>query len=184
MSNPFAADWPKPPPPRSIVPVDSLIAQLDPERNYGTRTFEDVVAGIRAGDILILPPPEQGRQPVLRLAENGLAIKGSGAASLGSGSGQAQTALQARLVTWADEEGLEIAITRLREIILHAEPAVAVKALDITFKYAMPKAREAAPDDTIALALLDRLMATREARPITVYEMVGEQADGGRTYEQ
>lgn len=168
VSNPWAADWPKPKPPRSIVPAESLIPQLDPKRDYGTRTYEQVVEAVLSGALMIYPPVEPGRQPVLRLPE-GPVVKGSGPYNIAGGV--PQTALQARLVDWGEHEGIEVALKRLRDLIVNAEPAVATKAIDVFFKYAMPKSREAAPDDSIAVKLLEALMTTREARPVEVYEV-------------
>ena len=174
MSNPFAADWNKPSAPKarpghdpSAVDV-SLIAMLDPDRDYGSRTFEQVVLGLKAGELIASRPDVAGHPPILRTSAGAL-IKGTGPYFTGGGS--PQNALQSQLIAWADHGGLEAAANRLNNIIRHGEPAVAVKAIDVLLKYTMPKAREAAPDDSIAVKLLEALMTTREARPITIYEV-------------
>ena len=59
----------------AVVYSDPLVNQLDPERNYGDLTFEQVVSGVQNGAILIEPG---SRLPVLRSATTGLAIKGTG----------------------------------------------------------------------------------------------------------
>ena len=58
-----------------LVFSDPLIASLDPDRNYGDLTFEQVVSGIQSGTILISPG---SRLPLLKSAETGRPIKGSG----------------------------------------------------------------------------------------------------------
>jgi len=57
-----------------------LIEKLDPQRDYGERTYSEVVAGIRAGNIQIADGPDT--LPVLRMQRVGdqfpSLIKGSG----------------------------------------------------------------------------------------------------------
>lgn len=67
-----------------------LIALLDPTRNYGERTFEQVLAGIHDGSILIEPGQ---RLPMLFTAENHRSIKGTGQAPQ-DGVSNTQRALQ------------------------------------------------------------------------------------------
>lgn len=55
--------------------LPSLLDLLDPGRDYGDRSFEQVVDGIKSGEIVI----ESGwRLPVLRDAKTNRAIKGTG----------------------------------------------------------------------------------------------------------
>ena len=58
--------------------LDGLIAQLDPNRNYGELGYEGVCAGIRSGSLMIFPPPQGSTQPLLS-DSRGVRIKGSGA---------------------------------------------------------------------------------------------------------
>ena len=52
-----------------------LINLLDPGRDYGERTYEAVVAGVKDGSVLIHPGQ---RLPVLRDARTGRPVKGTG----------------------------------------------------------------------------------------------------------
>lgn len=53
-----------------------LIARLDPERQYGERTYEQIIAGIHDGQIII-EEPREGDPPVLTDLEGKL-LKGTG----------------------------------------------------------------------------------------------------------
>ena len=55
--------------------TEALIAALDPSRDYFPRTYEQVVEGIRAGQIVAAPG---FNLPMLRDAQTHKAIKGSG----------------------------------------------------------------------------------------------------------
>lgn len=59
----------------SDVVVSSLIDKLDPHRDYGERTYEEVLSGIRSGAIIIR---EGNNLPQLVDAATGRAIKGTG----------------------------------------------------------------------------------------------------------
>lgn len=70
-----ARDNPQPMPVAAQPPQEELIALLDPDRDYGDRTFEDVLAGIRSGKIVI----QQGnRLPMLFQTDPWRSIKGTG----------------------------------------------------------------------------------------------------------
>lgn len=69
--------------------VEELIAQLSPDRDYGDRTFDEVVAGVRGGAILIRPGQ---RLPQLVDAQTGKTIKGTGVPP-GAGVGPQHRAL-------------------------------------------------------------------------------------------
>lgn len=56
---------------------DPLVDYLDPTRNYGDYTFEQIVEGIKDGSVLIEPGM---RLPVLRSKKTGLPMKGTGQA--------------------------------------------------------------------------------------------------------
>lgn len=67
----------------------NLVALLDPNRDYGERTFEQVKEEIARGALVILPGE---RLPVLKDAETGRTVKGTGVVSL-SGQSAQQVAL-------------------------------------------------------------------------------------------
>ena len=54
--------------------IDEMVALLDPDRDYGERTFDDVVKGVRDGSISASPG-----HPVPLLRVDGISVKGSGA---------------------------------------------------------------------------------------------------------
>lgn len=60
--------------------LESLISTLDPQRNYG-RPFEDVVADIRGGRLLISPG---SRLPILKDATTGVVVRGTGTGAKGN----------------------------------------------------------------------------------------------------
>lgn len=64
--------------------VDGLIASLDPDRNYGERTYEQVVAEVRAGALNLSP----GRFGIPRItdAQTNRAVAGTGQPPVAEGS--------------------------------------------------------------------------------------------------
>lgn len=58
--------------------LDSMIAALDPDRDYGEYTLPDMAARIRDGIVRISPPYEGTKQPILFDAVTGKRVKGSG----------------------------------------------------------------------------------------------------------
>ena len=54
--------------------IDEMVALLDPDRDYGERTFDDVVKGVRDGSISASPG-----HPVPMLRVGAMSVKGSGA---------------------------------------------------------------------------------------------------------
>lgn len=71
----------------NLVPseVAILVGKLDPSRNYGDRSFDDVVKGIYSGEILIA---EGNNLPMLTDASTNLRIKGTGRPILGANDAQ------------------------------------------------------------------------------------------------
>ncbi len=59
---------------KGLTDEEALIALLDPDRDYGSRTFEEVVSGVRDGTLRIA---EGNRLPMLRDGQ-GQPIKGGG----------------------------------------------------------------------------------------------------------
>lgn len=55
--------------------LDDLIAQLNPDRDYG-RPFEDVLRDVRDGALVL--SPGAGRQPLIQEAGSGVFVKGTG----------------------------------------------------------------------------------------------------------
>lgn len=68
-----------------------LLARLDPQRDYGERTFADVVQGVKSGAIFIEPGMNL---PVLREAGTGYSIKGTGRPPVGTNLSAQQIALR------------------------------------------------------------------------------------------
>tara|TARA_R100000808_G_scaffold13830_1_gene33187 strand:+ start:2922 stop:3416 length:495 start_codon:yes stop_codon:yes gene_type:complete len=56
--------------------TEDLIALLDPNRDYGDRSYEEIVAGCRDGSIHIGPGTPT---PILRHVGRGVSVKGTGA---------------------------------------------------------------------------------------------------------
>ena len=54
---------------------EELIQQLDPKRDYGVRTYEDVVREVREGKLILKEGPTH--QPLIN-DTRGLAVKGTG----------------------------------------------------------------------------------------------------------
>ena len=61
-----------------------LIDQLDPHRDYGDRSFEEVVAGVQQCRLRL--EPGQGRLPVIRDLSTGLPANGGGQPPLPDGT--------------------------------------------------------------------------------------------------
>lgn len=155
------------------VPLErSLVVQLDPERDYGSRTYEQVVSEIQAGTLVIEQPAKAGYLPILRDASTRVVVKGSGPASVNGGPTRG-AALHAMLIDWLEQEGLELAVLRLHEVITGGKDGDAVKAIEVLFKHVLPKQREAAPDTGSVEALMDALRQTRPAtaRDADLYEL-------------
>ena len=55
--------------------IEALIAELDPDRDYGERTYNDIVTDVRAGYISISPGHPS---PILRDVGRGVTLKGTG----------------------------------------------------------------------------------------------------------
>lgn len=58
-----------------VMSVEDLVRLLDPERDYGERSYSQVVNQVRGGDLLIEPGQ---RLPVLKDARTGHTVKGTG----------------------------------------------------------------------------------------------------------
>lgn len=56
--------------------IEELIEQLDPTRDYGDRSYKEIVDSVRAGNINIRPG---NPTPILRDVGRGITIKGTGA---------------------------------------------------------------------------------------------------------
>jgi hypothetical protein len=57
-----------------VYDMEELLDQLNPDRDYGSRTYGEVVTGIRDGNINVAPG-----HPVPMLRVSGISIKGTGA---------------------------------------------------------------------------------------------------------
>ena len=66
--------------------IEFLITCIDPYRNYGERTYDEVIEQVRRGVLTMYPPPATNKtlQPVIRDATTNMVVKGSGAPSSGS----------------------------------------------------------------------------------------------------
>ncbi len=56
--------------------TEELVELLDPERDYGERSYEQVVTEVESGALVVIP--NGGRHPVIRQKDGGFVIKGSG----------------------------------------------------------------------------------------------------------
>ena len=57
--------------------TDELLDRLDPDLDYGNRTFAEVRAEVAAGT-LVLAEAEESEQPIMRRADSGAMVRGSG----------------------------------------------------------------------------------------------------------
>lgn len=104
--------------PQPLKPVhdtEALIGLLDPKRDYGERSYEDVISGIRDGSLLIEPG---NSLPQLCTAKHQY-IKGSGSPKLEGMSAQQRALHQVR--TWALDD-LEWAYIHLKNGMSRGDP--------------------------------------------------------------
>lgn len=57
------------------MPDESLIEALDPDRDYGDRTFPEVVSAVQSGSLALSPGQSV---PVIRDTRTGLTVRGTG----------------------------------------------------------------------------------------------------------
>ena len=57
--------------------TEEVIASLDPTRDYGDRSYEQVVTEVESGALMVIPSAKGG-QPIIRQKVGGFVIKGSG----------------------------------------------------------------------------------------------------------
>jgi hypothetical protein len=60
--------------------TEEAIESLDPTRDYGNRSYEQVVTEVESGALMVIPN-SKGGHPILRQKEGGFLIKGSGRAN-------------------------------------------------------------------------------------------------------
>ena len=56
--------------------VSDLVSRLDPARDYGDRTYEQVVQDVHAGNLVL--SPGAGQQPLIQEVGSGIFVKGTG----------------------------------------------------------------------------------------------------------
>jgi len=143
---------------------ETLIAALDPKRDYGERTYDDVLTGIRAGAILIEPGQSL---PVLVEARMHRAIKGSGQPPQDGVSVQQQIIRKFRELAIDDApEAYALTIKGMRD----GDPRWG----KIWWELAGGKMGEAKGGEAIAAAFLAFLAAQQapERRTVTVTDVI------------
>lgn len=117
-----------------MASTEELIAKLDPTRDYGPRTFEQVKEGITRGALLVENGPNL---PILKDAATGLVVKGSGR-PLSSPAEWSRQFLKERFA--GDAEALYEAAKNA--VLLKGD----MKALELLLKYGVGDHREQGSD--------------------------------------
>ncbi|KKM94387.1 hypothetical protein LCGC14_1198800 [marine sediment metagenome] len=95
--------------------TEELIERLDPDRNYGDRTFEQVVQEVRDGDLLLREAPNDNVLPII-YSKSGPIVKGTASTSH-PGANAASQKLTNRLLKFVADGADDLAIGVLREAL-------------------------------------------------------------------
>lgn len=118
--------------------LDTLIASLDPTRDYGERSYEDVVEQARSG--LLVLEPGQGGIPVIRDGVTYKAVRGTAKAIVHNIAPNEQARRQWRQRFLDDEPELYAAA---KNAVLNKGD---MKALELLLKYGVGDHREGGSD--------------------------------------
>lgn len=132
---------------------DELIARLDPERDYGERTFEQVINQVGDGRLFLEPG---ANLPVIKDTASGRMVRGSGRVPGGT-QGPRQHAMA---------EFYRLALDDLPEAYRYLWKGIQTgdyHFLDIYFKNVMPKQPEVRGGDEMGKAF--QMMIERMAQP-------------------
>ena len=139
--------------------TDDLIRLLDPHRDYGPRSFDDVVADVRAGRLRL--EPGRGALPVIRDPSTGHPARGTG---------QPPASQEAEVQRWSRRRFNERAAADLDAVydaLIAAATHGDMRAAKLFFEVLLGRPREAlaAADDRTLEVLL---ALARQTRPSEV----------------
>tara|TARA_B100001123_G_scaffold403419_1_gene491900 strand:- start:117 stop:578 length:462 start_codon:yes stop_codon:yes gene_type:complete len=147
---------------------DDLIELLDPNRDYGERTYDEVVGGIRAGKIRILPP-SGSKHPILRNTDvpSGIhpIIKGSGRVTTVEANTKNPPATKARFMARAVDD-----FDSVYESMIESATQGDVRAQKLFMEMFVGRPKEAT--ETLQKNMMDKLFEAALAPKEQVIEVV------------
>jgi hypothetical protein len=157
--------------PYSDLQLELLIDFMDPFRNYGTRSYDEVVDEVRAGRFLLKPAMEGSstNQPIIMDAVSGKRIKGSGGGlTFGNGQthwGRKDEIVKAKFAERFMEDFDEAYAALFHSVVVKEDP----RAMKIYFEMGLGAPARQMDAGMSTDAFRAALEAIKEARSTTKY---------------